>query len=37
MEVEFGFPLAKLKEFRLKSRPFEWVDFADVSLKPEGE
>lgn len=37
LEVEFGFPLAKLKEFRLKSRPFEWVDFADVSLKPEGE
>ena len=36
-EVEFDIPLAKLKEFRLQSRPFEWVNFEDVSLDPRGK
>ncbi len=36
-EFEYDLPLAKLKEFRLQTRPFEWADFADVSLKPKGE
>ncbi len=36
-EVECDLPLSEIKEFRLQTRPFEWAEFADVSLKPKGE
>ena len=36
-EVEFDIPLAKLKEFRLQSRPFAWVSFEEVTIDPRGK
>ena len=28
-------PLKQIKEFQLQTRPYEWVEFKDVSLKPK--
>ena len=30
----FDLPLSQLKEFRVETRPFQWVEYKDVALKP---
>jgi beta-lactamase regulating signal transducer with metallopeptidase domain len=32
---EFRLPLENIKEFQFRTRPYEWVDFKNVSLRPE--
>lgn len=32
--VSFGQPLSSIKEFRLQVRPYHWVEFQDVSIRP---
>ena len=36
-ELQFDLMLARLKEFRLQSRPFEWADFGAIPLPPQGK
>jgi len=37
IEQIYNLPLAEIREFRLQSRPYEWMTFDGVSLKPRGE
>jgi len=32
--ARFSLPLAQIKEFRVETRPFRWVEFKDVALQP---
>jgi hypothetical protein len=34
VQAKFSLPLSKIKEFRLQSRPYEEVNFKNVSLRP---
>ncbi|HIJ70904.1 MAG TPA: M56 family metallopeptidase [Planctomycetes bacterium] len=34
MQTTFDFPLSEIKEFQFQTRPYEWVSFKNVSLKP---
>ena len=32
--AQFNLPLSQVKEFRVETRPFQWVEFKDVALQP---
>lgn len=32
--AQFSLPLSQVKEFRVETRPFQWVEFKDVALQP---
>ncbi len=32
--VHFSQPLSQIKEFRVETRPFQWIEFKDVALQP---
>jgi beta-lactamase regulating signal transducer with metallopeptidase domain len=34
VQTEFSLPLSDIKEFKFQARPYEWVEFKNVSLKP---
>nr|MBC8391774.1 carboxypeptidase-like regulatory domain-containing protein [Deltaproteobacteria bacterium] len=34
VQINFDLPLSKIKEFRFQVRPYEWVTFKNVSLRP---
>jgi beta-lactamase regulating signal transducer with metallopeptidase domain len=34
VQTRFRRPLSKIKEFRLQSRPYEWMTFQNVALRP---
>ena len=35
MEARFYLPLDKIREFQFQVRPYQWVEFKNVSLRPE--
>jgi beta-lactamase regulating signal transducer with metallopeptidase domain/tetratricopeptide (TPR) repeat protein len=34
MQITFDVPVSDIKEFQFQTRPYEWVEFKDVYLKP---
>jgi len=34
MEARFNLPLDKIKEFQFQTRPYQWITFKNVSLRP---
>ena len=34
INAEFDAPISEIKEFQYRSRPYEWIEFKNVSLKP---